>query len=47
MAQRLLDSARIEMTRVKPGQFQPNRHQVAIALCIWILKKLKLMRTIP
>lgn len=33
LAQRLLDSARIEMTRLdNPAAFQPNRHQVAIAL---------------
>ncbi|HLF46638.1 MAG TPA: hypothetical protein VI548_09445 [Chitinophagaceae bacterium] len=33
MAQRLLDSARVEMKRLdNPAAFQPNRHQVAIAL---------------
>ena len=33
VAQRLLDSARIEMNRLdNPAQFQPNRHQVAMAL---------------
>jgi hypothetical protein len=33
LAKRLLDSARIEMNRLdNPAAFQPNRHQVAIAL---------------
>ena len=33
VAQRLLDSARVEINRMEnPGAFQPNRHQVAIAL---------------
>ncbi len=33
LAERLLDSARIEMNRLdNPAEFQPNRHQVAIAL---------------
>ena len=33
IAQRLLDSARIEMNRLdNPSVFQPNRHQVAMAL---------------
>jgi hypothetical protein len=33
IAQRLLDSARVEMNRLdNPAAFQPNRHQVAIAL---------------
>ncbi len=33
VAQRLLDSARVEMNRLdNPADFQPNRHQIAIAL---------------